>query len=108
MRQSALAFKPVANYNHDYSGTNVTTGAWVEVIAATDKPCNAIEIFDSSGSILEIALGAAASEVALPYYILPGGSVLLLPFEIPKGSRVSLKALDADATAGFFILNTFG
>jgi hypothetical protein len=108
MRQSHLAFKPVRKYSHSYAATNVTTAAWVEVVAATDEPCNAIEIFDSSGSILEIALGAAASEVAIPYNIPPGGSVIFLPIEIAKGSRISLRALDANATTGYFIANLFG
>lgn len=108
MRQSHLAFKPVRKYSHNYVTNPVTTAAWVQMVASSDQPCSAIEIFDSSGSIVEIAIGAAAAEVAIPYNIPPGGSVIFLPIEIAKGSRISLRALDVNATTGRLLINMFG
>lgn len=107
MRQSHIAFKPVDTQNHNYASTNVTTAAWVTAVASTSQPCSAIEIFDSSGSMIQLGIGAAGSEVT-KYTIPPGGSVIFLPMEIAKGSRISLKALDADATTGRLIINFFG
>ena len=46
---------------NDYTGTNVTTGAYVELIASLAFAIKEIEIFDSSGETLKLALGAAAS-----------------------------------------------
>lgn len=86
----------------------VTTAAWVQVVAATSQPCSAIEVSNPSNSLLKIAVGGAGSEVELPYYVLPGGSPILLPWEIAKGSRISLKAVQTTANVGLFVLNLFG
>ncbi len=104
-----LVRKPVAREYLDTASTNVTTGAWVEIIASTSEPASGVEIFNGTGRLLEIALGAVASEVAIPYYIPPGGSADNLPlFDFPKSVRVSVKAVDVNATTGLIILNFFG
>jgi hypothetical protein len=107
--RNMLARKPVAKFRHSYVATNVTTGAWVQIIASNAQPCSAVEIFDSSGRTMKISLGAAADENAheVPYYIIPGGSSILLPIEIAKGKRISAKAVDADATVGALVFNFF-
>jgi hypothetical protein len=102
-----VAYKPVATYRLDMSGTNVTTAAWVTLTAATTKACAAVEIFNPSGSTMQIALGGSGSEVAEPYSILPGGSGIFLPWEIAKAVRISLKAVDTTASTGYFVVNTF-
>ena len=83
---------------NDYSGTPVTTGAWVQLIASTSATSTEMEIFDSSGQTLELGLGAAASEVHL-IYLTPGGNGHV-PVAIPSGSRVSVRAVSANATVG--------
>lgn len=89
----------------DYSAGSVTTAAYVQLVAATTGVINKIQIFDSSGSVLKIAVGAAASEVD-QIFVFPGGNgdVDLL---IPVGSRISIKAVDADATTGQLLINCF-
>lgn len=91
------------------STTNVPTGSWTTLLAkASNKSaCSGLEIFNPSGSPMQIATGDAGSEVALPYTILPGGTTGFLAIEIPGGVRISLQALDASVTAGRFILNQF-
>lgn len=83
---------------NDYSTTNVTTAAYVQLIASTADTVNQLYIFDSSGQTLFLAVGAAASEVNKAY-IVPGGNGIL-NLTIPSGSRVSIKAVSATASAG--------
>lgn len=83
---------------NDYTSTNVTTGAYVQLIASTSDVIETMFIFDSSGQTLFFAVGAAASEVN-KFYIVPGGNGWV-PLEIPAGSRISVKAVSATASAG--------
>ena len=95
----------VAILRNDYASVNVTTGAYVQLTASTASIINHIQIFDSSGSVLVLATGSGGSEID-QMYIFPGGNgpTDLL---IPAGTRVSIKAVDASATAGQFLLNCF-
>jgi len=102
-----LTAKPVAKEGHSFAATNVTTAAYVTVVAATSQPCSFLEIFNGGGSILKLAIGAVGSEVDMPFYITPGSSSFLVPIEIPKNVRLSLKAVDANSTTGYIILNFF-
>lgn len=88
---------------HDYSSVNVTTAAYVELVASTSAAIKQLEIFDSSGQLLVLALGPATSEVDL-LYITPGGNGLITQ-AIPVNTRISIKAVSANATAGFIAVN---
>lgn len=106
-----LARTPVAKFLHSYASTPVTTAAWVELLAATLQPCSAIEIFSASGAILKLSTGTAGQEDSneISYYIIPGGSGIMLPIELAKGSRLSAKAVGTvNADAGDLVINFFG
>jgi len=81
-----------------YSSVNVTTGAWVQIIASTAAAINWLTIFDSCGQTLELGTGAAASESRV--LIIPPGGVTNVPLRIAAGTRVSLRAISADCTTG--------
>lgn len=98
----ARGIAPVTNL---YSSTNVTTGAWVEIIASTAAEVTSIYVSDTSGSFMILGTGAAASEVA-QIYLAPGFSGFI-PLRIAASTRVALKALDSDATTGRFIMSGF-
>jgi hypothetical protein len=87
-----------------YSTTNITTSAYTQLIASTTSATNYVDIFDSSGQGMILAVGAAGSEV-IQAYISPGGDEFAL--QIPAGSRVAYKALTANATTGYLLLNLF-
>lgn len=89
---------------HSYSSVNVTTGAYVTLIASTAGAITRLHIFDSSGEGIILATGAAASEVDL-LYIQPGGFDAPVEVSISSATRLSIKALTANATAGNLILN---
>jgi hypothetical protein len=91
-------------YN-DYVSTNVTTAAYVQLIASTAAVTNKIEIFDSSGEALILAIGGAGSEVD-QLYIFPGGNGAI-DLAIPAASRVSVKAKTATANSGFLAINLY-
>lgn len=95
---SSSGLTSVQLVRNDYTSTNVTTGAYVQLVASTSDTTNQLFIFDSSGQTLFLAVGAAASEVNKAY-IIPGGNGIL-NLTIPSGSRVSVKAVSASATVG--------
>lgn len=95
----------VAQLFNDYTVTSVTTAGYVELIAATTAYVNKLEIFDSSGETLILAVGAAASEVD-QFYILPGGNGSVDLF-ISAGSRISIKAKTATASSGLIAVNLY-
>lgn len=86
---------------HDHS-TPVTTLAYTELISSTSDIINHLQIFDSSGQMLVLAVGAAASEVD-KLYIFPGGNGGV-DLTIPAASRVSVKAVSADTTGGYLAI----
>jgi hypothetical protein len=96
---TAIANAPVLNA---YSTTNVTTATYTQLIASTTAAANTVDIFDSSGQAMILAVGAAGSEV-VQYFIQPGGNAFKLA--IPAGSRIAIKALTANATSGYITLN---
>lgn len=90
---------------NDYTGTPVTTAAYVQLTAATSGAITTLEIFDSSGQTLVLATGAAAAEVD-QIYIMPGGNGKV-NLDISAGTRLSVKAVSANATVGELTINCF-
>jgi hypothetical protein len=105
-----IAQKPVHKVRLDYGSTNVGIGAWVAVVASMPVPACGVELFNASGSTLKISTGAIGLEDAseLPYYVLPGGSSILLPLEFSSGQRLSVRAVDVVANVGSLVMNFFG
>lgn len=91
---------------HDYSSGTVTTAAYTTLIASTAAAASEIFIFDSSGQTLVLAFGAAASEVD-KIYIVPGGNGTVA-LSIPAGTRLSIKAVSANASVGEITVNLLG
>lgn len=93
------------NVARDYGGATVTTAANTEIVADTGAAkIELIEIFDSSGQILELRTGAGVGTHFM--YIQPGGNGQV-PVEIPINTRLSVQAIDADATVGYLLINFF-
>lgn len=88
---------------HDHSSTAVTTSAYTQLVASTSGTINRLHIFDSSGEALILATGAAASENDIAY-IPPGGLDAPLDINIASGTRLSVKALTGNTSAGDLII----
>ena len=95
----------VDKFRNDYSSTAVTTAAYIQVLASTSAEANKIEIFDSSGQTLVLAFGAVGVEVD-QIYIIPGGNGQVA-LHIPASTRLSVKAVSANATSGELTCNTY-
>ena len=90
---------------NDYASTNVTTAAYVQLTASTTATVSRIEIFDSSGETMILAVGAAASEVD-QLYIFPGGNGSV-DLAIPAASRISVKGKTGTASEGYLAINLY-
>jgi hypothetical protein len=94
-----------ASARNNYASVNVTTSAWTQLIASTAAAATEIEIFDSSGETLELGIGAAASESRIAI-IIPGGNGRI-PVAVASGSRLSVRAISANATVGEICINLY-
>jgi hypothetical protein len=97
----AQANAPVYN---NYGTTNVLTSAYTQLIASTTTAATFVDIFDSSGQGMILATGTAGSEVVLAY-VPPGGDQIVVT--IPASTRIAIKALTANATSGYILLNLY-
>jgi hypothetical protein len=88
---------------YDYTGGTVTTAAYTQVTASTANAITRLYVFDSSGSAIIIATGAAAAEVDR-IYLPPGGNSTPYEVTIPASTRISIKALDTSASTGRLII----
>lgn len=79
------------------SGT-MTTSAWTELTSSTAKAASAIIASNTTASFLILARGASGSEVSTGLIIPPREVGALIPIEIKKGERLSLKAIFSNAT----------
>lgn len=96
---TVIANSPIQNV---YSSTNITTAAYVQLVASTTNVINTLHVFDSSGQAMTLGIGASGSEVTT-LYVPPGGDTYTL--HIPAGSRLAYKALTANATAGYLLMS---
>lgn len=90
------------------SVTNITTSAWVTLIASTRKGCTALEVINPTNAVLQLAIGSAGNEVALPFFIPPGDTAQMIPYEIAGRTRISAKAVDITADNQTLVINLYG
>ncbi len=93
---------PVTNL---YSSVNVTTSAYVQLVASSTSAMTRLYIQDTGGSFMIIATGAGGAEVDQFYY--GPGFAGFIDFAIPASTRIAIKALDATASTGRLIVSFF-
>ncbi len=86
-----------------YSGTNVTTSAYVELVASSAISVSKLQVCDTSTKLLKIASGAAGSET--DRFTVQVSGCVVVPYFFPAGTRFSIKAVDASATTGYNTLS---
>ncbi len=90
----------------NYSLTNVITSAYLQVVASSPSAAK-LQILDTSGKIVKIAIGAPGSEV--DFCVCPVSGMVIIPNSyIAPNSSISLKAIDASATTGYNTLSFIG
>ena len=75
-----------------------TLGLWTQIFSSTSAVVKQIEIFDATGEVAQIGVGAAASEV-LQFRVIPGGNGPV-GFQIDGSSRITLRYESALSSAG--------
>lgn len=110
MNRTLLAHVPYHKLRCDIVANPITTAAWLALSTALPKACTAMQVYYSGEAILVISNGDMGDEAAheMPIYITPGGEGELIPIEIAKGKRFSVKAVDQNIAAGELIFNFFG
>ena len=88
-----------------YAGTNVTTSAYVTLVASTPYNVSKFQMCDTSTKILKFATGSAGNEVDLWTNTVSG--CVLIPVAISAGSRIAVEAVDATASSGYNTLSFF-
>lgn len=101
-------FEYSTSIRNDYASVNVTTGAWVQLLADTGATAiRALTLFDSGGYSMELGVGAAMSEVRT-LLIPPGGFNGQIELDIPVNSRLSIRAVGTPTVSvGELIINLF-
>lgn len=83
------------------ASTNVTTGAYVQLAASTPIATSQLVIANATSSIIILAVGASGSEVGLIAVGANSQVVYNLGSVLPVGSRLSLEALNTNASSGY-------
>lgn len=97
----------ITKAKNDCSSTNITTSAYVQLIAAVGTGINQIEVYNPTTKVLILAVGAAGSEVDL-CYLFPTAVKETHRVWIEGGKRISVKADASNATTGILYVNLFG
>jgi hypothetical protein len=100
---NATGLDIVASYNIPY--TSLTT-SYFQVVASTAAAVSKIANYDTSGETIELALGGSGSEVVK--MILGPGNDQYLDIDIPAGSRIAVRTVGSNASAGSLVLNLIG
>lgn len=90
---------------NNYVTSPITTAAYIEVLAATSVDIKMLEIYDGSSSIMVLAIGPVGFEIDI-LYIIPGGNGQV-KYTIPAGTRLSVKAVSANAINGELVINAY-
>lgn len=100
--------EPVEFSAYDIAASgNITNAAYTEMVASLADDVTEVEVFNSSGCSMYLAIGAAAAESDL--MLIPPNGFLRQGVSIAQGQRVSVKALFNDTDgAGEILINFFG
>jgi hypothetical protein len=89
--------------SYSYASVNVTTSAYTVLWSSIPVSTSKIEVCDSSGKLLKIATGATGSEVDV-FTVFVSGCVII-PIYLTIGTKLSIKAIDANATSGYNLMS---
>lgn len=80
------------------TSATITTSAFKELVSSTPKASSAIIASNNTSSFLILARGVSGSEVSTGLIIPPREVGILIPINVKKGERLSLKALLSNGT----------
>lgn len=104
MRGSGVVVQTL-RFVHGTDGT-VGTTTWVQLDDSLNSNVMIIDIFDSSGQVLELGQGPAGSETRV-CFVFPGGNGRI-PLILDQGQRLTVRAVDGVAASGQLCMNLYG
>jgi hypothetical protein len=96
--------------NVPYTVTNVTSVAFVQLVASTVKGIAGLTVLNLGAAPIQLALGASGSEVVQMIVPAQSGSTAgptFYPLSAGYGSRISVEALGTNNTTGSLEVNLF-
>jgi hypothetical protein len=91
----------------DYSVTNVTNSAYVQLVLSTSISVSKLEISDSSSSIVKLAIGNTGSQTDICTNALH--ATVVVPIYIPAGTTLWVQAVNtATISSGFIVVSLIG
>lgn len=102
---SRLPSSPSEIKRNAFASTNVTTSAYVQMIASTVAETIAIAVAETSGQSFILAIGPSGGEVDTME--VPANCDFIRPLHIGKGTRLSLKSNNSTASTGEIIITLF-
>jgi len=97
----------LASYEIDFSDIDGSGGSLYEVTAATSDDVKQILLYDTTGISISLYTGGSGSET-LKTLVGPGND-MVLPIQIPSGTRLSIRATGSSApSAGKFYILLIG
>lgn len=102
----AQAAGPVTQYQRNFGATSATTSAWGTIVTSLTRDVNYVDVNSTiqMGTII-LGLGVYGSEYNALYIQGSVAQNRTIPLFIPKGKRVSIKALNNSVVTGGLILN---
>lgn len=92
-------------YN-DFATTNASSASYTQLVASLNLNSGFAQISNSSTSTIKLAVGPTGSEGDV-IYIPPSSVCPVVGLLLPKGGKLSMRAVDATASSGKLIINLF-
>lgn len=107
--KGAVAIRQVVGtpITNNAASTTIASATYTQLSASLPESCSAVYVANTTQKHIKLAVGDASSEVDIGLVIPAGEQGVYFPLEIRHGVRLSAKALDADATTGWLIINFF-
>lgn len=96
---------PILGFYQNCASNTLESATYTEVEDSLTENVNMVEIYNPGSVPIIVAIGAAASEDDLPFYAPPGASKY--PILLSEGQRIAVKAVGADITSGYLIMNFY-
>lgn len=91
----------------NYSSTNVTTSAYTQLVLATPISTSKIQISDSSGYIVKLAIGVSGSQTDICTNAI--SATTLIPFYLPTGTTLWVKSInESTISSGYLTVSLLG
>ncbi len=107
MKSSFPITKPVgAAAALDTSGTNVTSSAYVQLLATTTSAASAMMLHNSGAQPLKLAIGGAGSEVDTGI-VIPIAVTILVPCAVGNAKRLAVKSIGGTQSSGIVTVSFY-